>query len=62
MAEHNCSTCNYYLSGNDVAGQCRRFPQTYIKHKVEWCGEGWGKEKKRVGRPRKVEPTSEVVV
>jgi len=51
------------LSGNEVMGQCRRYPQSYNKHRVEWCGEWWGQEEKRKpGRPRKVEPTLEVVV
>lgn len=63
MAVYNCSTCTYFLSGNEVMGQCRRYPQSYNKHRVEWCGEWWGQEEKRKpGRPRKVEPTLEVVI
>jgi hypothetical protein len=34
-------------------GICRRYPQSYNKHKVEWCGEWWGEEKRKPGRPRK---------
>jgi hypothetical protein len=46
-ADQNCANCVYFRrlqdGGEEVHGECLRYPETVAKQVFEWCGE-WKKQ------------------